>query len=128
MERAALERMEQELDGEVRKRFPGAPIQRVAILQYGDDPEVEPGELLARIILEGRATGKGASGSWRTSVPPTVRPSMSCGAISTRLPRPVCSSSSSVATLTTANTGAPGSGSRARVARSEAAATARSSR
>ncbi|HEY4461917.1 MAG TPA: hypothetical protein VGN41_04550 [Streptosporangiaceae bacterium] len=52
MERAALERMEQELDGEVRERFPGAPIQRVQVLQYGDDPEVEPGELLARIVLD----------------------------------------------------------------------------
>jgi hypothetical protein len=52
MERAALDRMEQELDAEVRERFPGAPIERVQILQYGDDPEIEPGELLARIILE----------------------------------------------------------------------------
>jgi hypothetical protein len=53
MERAALDRMERELDAEVRKRLPDAPIQRVAVLQYGDEPEIEPGELLARIILEG---------------------------------------------------------------------------
>src|SRR3981081_4277792 len=52
MERAALERMERELDGEVRKRFPDAPIRHVKVLQYGDAPEIEPGELLARIILE----------------------------------------------------------------------------
>jgi hypothetical protein len=52
MEQAALDRMQRELGAEVRKRFPGAPIQRVAILQYGDDPEIEPGELLARIIIE----------------------------------------------------------------------------
>jgi hypothetical protein len=45
--------MEQELDGEVRERFPGAPIQRVQILPSGDDPEIEPGEPLVRIILEG---------------------------------------------------------------------------
>ena len=55
MERAALDRMARELDGEVRERFPGAPIHQVQILQYGDDPEIEPGELLARIILEGPA-------------------------------------------------------------------------
>jgi hypothetical protein len=55
MERAALDRMARELDGEVRERFPGAPIHEVKVLQYGDDPEIEPGELLARIILEGPA-------------------------------------------------------------------------
>ena len=52
MEPAALERMQRELDTEVQKRFPGAPIQRVAVLQYGDEPEIEPGELLARIVID----------------------------------------------------------------------------
>src|ERR1700683_1823252 len=27
-------------------------MERVAVLQYGDDPEIEPGELLARVILQ----------------------------------------------------------------------------
>jgi hypothetical protein len=53
MERAELDRIEQRLDHEVRKRFPGAAVQRVAVLQYGDDPEIEPGALLTRIYIEG---------------------------------------------------------------------------
>jgi hypothetical protein len=48
---AALERMQRELDAEVRRRFPDAPIQGVAILPYGD----EPGELLARIVTRCRS-------------------------------------------------------------------------
>ena len=53
MERAALNRVQEQFDQLVRERFPGAAVQRVAVLQYGDDPEVEPGELLARVYIEG---------------------------------------------------------------------------
>ena len=52
MEPEALARLTEQFDQLVRERFPGAPVQRVAILQYGDDPEVEPGQLLARIYIE----------------------------------------------------------------------------
>jgi hypothetical protein len=52
MERAALERLQEQFGQLVRERFPGAPIGRVAILQYGDEPEIEPGELLARVYIE----------------------------------------------------------------------------
>jgi hypothetical protein len=52
VERAELDRLEQQFDQVVRERFPGAPIERVAVLQYGDDPEIEPGQLLARVYLE----------------------------------------------------------------------------
>jgi len=51
MERVALERVRQLVEDEVRGRFPGAAIQRVAVLQYGDDPVVEPGELVVRVML-----------------------------------------------------------------------------
>jgi hypothetical protein len=51
MDQAAIDRIEQQIDEEVKKRFPGA-VQRVAVLQYGDDPVIEPGELLVRVILE----------------------------------------------------------------------------
>lgn len=53
MEKAAIEHIEQMLADEMTKRFPGAPIERVALLQYGDEPMIEPGELLVRIILNG---------------------------------------------------------------------------
>jgi hypothetical protein len=52
MERATLDRLTQQFEESVRERFPAAAIQRVAVLQYGDDPEIEPGELLARVIIE----------------------------------------------------------------------------
>ena len=52
MERAELDRLQEQFGQLVRERFPGAPVQRVAVLGYGDDPEIEPGQLLARIYLE----------------------------------------------------------------------------
>lgn len=51
MEQAELGRVEQQFAHLVRERFPDAPVQRVAVLQYGDDPEIEPGELLARVFI-----------------------------------------------------------------------------
>jgi hypothetical protein len=52
MEPEALARLTEQFDRRVRERLPGAPVQRVAVLQYGDDPEIEPGQLLARIYIE----------------------------------------------------------------------------
>jgi hypothetical protein len=51
MEQAELVRLREMLDGEVRRRFGGAAIEKVELLQYGDSPEIEPGELLGRIVL-----------------------------------------------------------------------------
>jgi hypothetical protein len=51
MDEAELERMRQQFDQLVSERLPGAPIERVEVLQYGDDPEIEPGQLLARVVL-----------------------------------------------------------------------------
>ena len=53
MEPEALARLTEQFDQVVRERLPGAPIQRVVILQYGDDPEVEPGQLIGRVYLTG---------------------------------------------------------------------------
>jgi hypothetical protein len=51
VEQAELERLTEQFGELVRERFPDAPIERVAILQYGDDPEIEPGQLLARVYV-----------------------------------------------------------------------------
>jgi hypothetical protein len=51
MERADLERAREKFEGEVRSRFGGAAIDKVELLQYGDNPEIEPGELFARVII-----------------------------------------------------------------------------
>ncbi len=52
MERAERDRLQEQFGQLVRERFPGAPIDRVAVLGYGDDPEIEPVQLLARVYLE----------------------------------------------------------------------------
>lgn len=51
MERAAIERLQHQIDDEVRERFPEGAIRRVELLQYGDDPVVEPGELVVRVLI-----------------------------------------------------------------------------
>jgi hypothetical protein len=50
--KATLDALQEKLEELVRERFGGAAIDRVEVLQYGDDPEVEPGERLARVVLQ----------------------------------------------------------------------------
>jgi hypothetical protein len=52
MEEAELAHIREQFAQKVTERFPGAPIERVEVLQYGDEPEIEPGALLARVIIE----------------------------------------------------------------------------
>jgi hypothetical protein len=52
MEPAAMEHIRQQIHDEVTKRFLGAPVQRTDVLQYGEDPVIEPGELLVRVVIE----------------------------------------------------------------------------
>jgi hypothetical protein len=52
MEQAELEAVRRQFDEQVRSRFPQSVIRQVAVLQYGDAPEVEPGQLLARVVVE----------------------------------------------------------------------------
>jgi len=51
MEEPALDRVQQLIEDDVKARFPGGGIERVAVLQYGDDPAVEPGELAVRVFV-----------------------------------------------------------------------------
>jgi len=52
MGQAGLETIRQQFDREVHERFPGALIKRIEVLKYGDEPEIEPGQLLARVVIE----------------------------------------------------------------------------
>jgi len=36
------------MEEEVTERFPGRGVQRLVLLRYGDDPEIEPGDPQAR--------------------------------------------------------------------------------
>jgi len=53
MDKAATDRIEQQ----VLQAFPEGTIARVQVLQYGDDPEVEPGQAAMRVFFDwpGRA-------------------------------------------------------------------------
>jgi hypothetical protein len=59
MEQVALERLEQQIGDELNRRFPGGAVQRVKVLQYGDEPMIEPGELLVRLIVAAAEGPKG---------------------------------------------------------------------
>jgi hypothetical protein len=50
-DRAVYASIEREIEDEVHKRFPGDAVRRVVLLHYGDDPEIEPGELVVRVFL-----------------------------------------------------------------------------
>jgi len=51
MDRAVFDSVEREIDDEVRARFPGDVIKQAVLLHYGDDPEIEPGQLWVRVLL-----------------------------------------------------------------------------
>jgi hypothetical protein len=48
MEKAAAARIEEQ----VRSAFPPGAINRVQVLEYGDDPSVEPGETAVRVFID----------------------------------------------------------------------------
>ncbi|HEY1320851.1 MAG TPA: hypothetical protein VGF32_11415 [Streptosporangiaceae bacterium] len=52
-DRDVLDVIEREIADEVKTRFPGDAVQRVRLLQYGDHPMIEPGDLWVRVLLAG---------------------------------------------------------------------------
>jgi hypothetical protein len=51
MEQTELAQIKERVDREVRDRFPQAVIERVEVLEHNEDPQVEPGQLLARVVF-----------------------------------------------------------------------------
>ena len=49
MDQATKERVQRELKEEADKLLPGG-VREVAVLEYGDDPMVEPGEVMVRVL------------------------------------------------------------------------------
>jgi hypothetical protein len=52
MDRDVLNTIEREIDAEARARFPGSAVRQAVLLQYGDEPEIEPGDLWVRVLLD----------------------------------------------------------------------------
>ena len=52
LDRAALDQLQTGLEEQVKEHFPDGGVQRIALLRHGDDPAVEPGDLLARAFIE----------------------------------------------------------------------------
>jgi hypothetical protein len=47
------------INQEVRSAFPPGTIQQVQVLEYGDDPEIEPGQTGIRIFIDQPPSGPG---------------------------------------------------------------------
>jgi hypothetical protein len=52
MEQTELAQIKERIDREVRDSLPDAAIARVEVLEHNEDPEVEPGQLLARVVFD----------------------------------------------------------------------------
>jgi hypothetical protein len=50
MDKAAVELIQRTIEEEIKGRFPEGAIEQVALLQYGDDPVVEPGQFVLRLV------------------------------------------------------------------------------
>jgi hypothetical protein len=47
------------IEQEVKGRFPEGVVDSVAVLQYGDDPAVEPGQIIVQLTVEAAAPAEG---------------------------------------------------------------------
>jgi hypothetical protein len=64
MEQAEVESARSRVQDAAREWFPDGAVQEVALLQYGDDPRVEPGQLVVRVLVPADAAGAaGAAGA-----------------------------------------------------------------
>jgi hypothetical protein len=51
MEESAKEDAQRRIEEAARERFPDDAVPEIRVLHYGDDPEVEPGEVVVRIVV-----------------------------------------------------------------------------
>jgi Peptidase family S41/N-terminal domain of Peptidase_S41 in eukaryotic IRBP len=51
VERAEQEQVQRVIDHEVKDRFPDGAVQQAVLLQHGDDPAIEPGQLMVRVFI-----------------------------------------------------------------------------
>jgi hypothetical protein len=51
VDQEAKERIEREAEDELNRQFGDRTVQKVEVLQYGDEPAIEPGQAMIRVIL-----------------------------------------------------------------------------
>jgi Peptidase family S41/N-terminal domain of Peptidase_S41 in eukaryotic IRBP len=51
VERAEISRIERIINRELRERFGSGAVRRAVLLQHGDDPAIEPGQLMVRVFI-----------------------------------------------------------------------------
>jgi hypothetical protein len=68
VDQAELEQLQRAIDHEMRERFGAGAVQRTVLLRPGDDPAIEPGQLMVRVFLPPPGEGEGykrALAAWR---------------------------------------------------------------
>jgi hypothetical protein len=51
VEQAEINRIERVIDRELKERFGLSSVRRAVLLQHGDDPAIEPGQLMVRVFI-----------------------------------------------------------------------------
>jgi hypothetical protein len=62
MEQAEVESARRRVQNAAREYFPDGAVQEVTLLQYGDDPRVEPGQLVVRVVIPADAADAAEAG------------------------------------------------------------------
>ncbi|MGH3172576.1 MAG: hypothetical protein ACRDPF_01750, partial [Streptosporangiaceae bacterium] len=65
MERAEQAMVERVINHEMQERFSAGAVQRAVLLQHGDDPAIEPGQLLVRVFVE--ASDESGLTAWQSA-------------------------------------------------------------
>src|ERR1700722_7108392 len=68
VDQAELEQLQRAIDHEMRERFGAGAVQRTVLLRPGDDPAIEPGQLMVRVFLPPPGEGEDyeqALAAWR---------------------------------------------------------------
>jgi hypothetical protein len=82
MDKAVTDRIEQQ----VRRAFPEGVIARVQVLQYGEDPEVEPGQAAVRVFFDWPGRPEGGKADPKTVHQFVTANAAALGALSDGLP------------------------------------------
>jgi Peptidase family S41/N-terminal domain of Peptidase_S41 in eukaryotic IRBP len=68
VDQAELEQLQRAINHEMRERFGAGAVQRAVLLRPGDDPAIEPGQLMVRVFLPSPREGEDyeqALAAWR---------------------------------------------------------------